>query len=143
MASEQCVGPAAKRWHTPDSGSANSPAFSAGGRSDIPPCRRPVAGRLLADLAGTTAGKSYMVSSGPRASWMTHVTTSRAPTAQGHVRIDGSLLESTGGSILASAEGLFAQSSQTAAGCGMEVQQARQHGALYRQYRTISRYMSL
>jgi hypothetical protein len=45
-----------------------------------------------------------MVSSGPLASWITHVITLRGPTAEGHIRIDGSLLESTGGSILASAE---------------------------------------
>jgi len=57
-----------RQWHSPGSGCATSPAPSAGGQPDIPARRRPVAGLLLADPAGTTGGRLCMVSSGPLAS---------------------------------------------------------------------------
>jgi len=52
-----------RRGHSLRSDCANSAASSAGERSDIPACCRPVAGLLLADPAGTTGGRSCMVSS--------------------------------------------------------------------------------
>ena len=52
-----------RRGHSLRSDCANSAASSAGERSDIPACCRPVAGLLLADSAGTTGGRSCMVSS--------------------------------------------------------------------------------
>src|SRR5450756_2433043 len=51
-----------RRGHSLRSDCANSAASSAGERSDIPACCRPVAGLLLADPAGTTGGRSCMVS---------------------------------------------------------------------------------
>src|SRR5438552_1619652 len=71
------AGPVASQWRSPDSAAANWPASSGVARSDIPVGRTLVAGRLLADRAGTTGGRWYRVACGPRASWMTHVITLR------------------------------------------------------------------
>jgi hypothetical protein len=62
------AGQFSRQRHSLGSGCATSPASSAGGRPDILARRRPAAGLLLADPAGTTGGRSCMVSSGPLAS---------------------------------------------------------------------------
>jgi hypothetical protein len=62
VASAPRVCQSSRRGHSKRSGCANSAASSAG--SDIPACCRPVAGLLLADPAGTTGGRSCMVSAG-------------------------------------------------------------------------------
>jgi hypothetical protein len=52
-------------------------------------------------------------------------------------------LQSFGNAVGTIAFRLFAQSSQVAASCGVEMQQTRQHGVLFRQYWTFSSLMSL
>src|SRR5450759_3632968 len=59
------AGQFSRQWHGLGSGCATAPAPSAGGQPDIPACRRPVAGLLLADPTGTTGGRLCMVSSVP------------------------------------------------------------------------------
>jgi hypothetical protein len=66
--------------------------------------RRHVGGLLLAGPAGTIVGRSNAVSSGPLAWVMNHRHHARRRTVWGQIRMPGSVLESRGGSILASAE---------------------------------------